>query len=107
MSLPTGRESIEEKCIMTVTKPDLAAIWRGRIVEDPSILSGKPIVKGSRISVELVTDLLEGGRSEDDIMRDYPHITLEDIDACRRYKATGASLCKVTWAELDAWMDGE
>ena len=36
----------------------------------------------------------------------YPFITPEDIEACRRYKATGATLSYFTWADLDAWMDG-
>ena len=39
------------------------AIWRDRIVKDPLILAGKPTVKGTRISVELIVELLDGGRS--------------------------------------------
>ena len=54
----------------------------------------------------MITDLLEGGRTEADIIRSYPFITLEDIDACRRYKATGAKLSNVTWTDIDAIMDG-
>ena len=80
--------------------------WQDRIVKDPRILAGKPTVKGTRISVELITDLLEGGRTDADIVDSYPHITSEDIDACRRYKATGAKLSNVTWADIDAIMDG-
>ena len=80
--------------------------WQDRIVKDPRILAGKPTVRGMRISVELITDLLEGGRTEVDIIRSYPFITLEDIDACRRYKATGAKLSNVTWTDIDAIMDG-
>jgi uncharacterized protein (DUF433 family) len=80
--------------------------WQDRIVKDPRILAGKPTVRGMRISVELITDLLEGGRTEADIIRSYPFITLEDIDACRRYKATGAKLSNVTWTDIDAIMDG-
>ena len=59
------------------------AIWRERIVKDPLILAGKPTVKGTRISVELIVELLDGGRSEADIIRRYSHITPEDIRACR------------------------
>ena len=92
MPEPGGRESLP---------------WRDRrIVKDPQILAGKPTVKGTRISVELITDLLEAGFSEAEIILDYSHVTPEDIDACRRYKATGAKLSNVTWADIDAIMDG-
>ena len=80
--------------------------WQDRIVKDPQILAGKPVIKGTRISVELITDFLEGGAcTEADLLKSYPHITLEDIDACVRYKATGAKLSNYTWADLNGWMD--
>ncbi len=81
-------------------------IWHDRIVKDPRILAGKPTLKGTRLSVELITDLLAGGRTEVDVIYRYPYITAEDIEACRQYKATGAKLSNVTWAEIDAIMDG-
>ena len=81
-------------------------IWRDRIVTDPLILAGKPTIKGTRISVELIMELLDGGRSEADIIRMYSHITPGDIRACRDYAATGAKLSNVTWADIDAIMDG-
>ena len=80
--------------------------WRERIERVPGVLAGKPVIENTRISVELVTDLLEGGRSPDDIVGMYPHITVADVDACRRYKATGAKLSNVTWEDIDAIMDG-
>ena len=91
---------------MAATRQGQAASWRSRIVEHPMIPGGKPTVKGTRISVELITDLLEGGRSVDDTIHRYSHITPEDIEACRRYKATGAKLSNVTWADIDTIMDG-
>ncbi len=91
---------------MTAPKEDPPRDWRDRIVKDPRILAGKPVIKGTRISVELITDFLDYNNwSEADLLRNYPHITLEDIDACRRYKATGAKLSNFTWADLNAWMD--
>ncbi len=59
-----------------------------RISVNPNILGGKPIIKGTRISVELVLNLLASGASEDEIMEDYPHISKEDLMACLRYAAT-------------------
>ena len=82
-------------------------LYTDRIVCNPQILAGKPTVKGTRISVELITDLLESGSTVEDIMHDYPHINEEDIEACRQYKATGAKLSNVTWEDIDAIMDGE
>ena len=78
----------------------------GRIVKDPLILAGKPTVKGTRISVELVAGLAQGGAwSRADILRNYPRLTAEDIDACIRYAATGQPLSFVTWEEFEAMLD--
>lgn len=56
-----------------------------RIVIDPKILTGKPVVRGTRISVELVVDLLAAGWSHDQILASYPHICEDDIRACLAY----------------------
>ena len=78
----------------------------GRIVKDPLILAGKPTVRGTRISVELVAGLAQGGAwSREDILRNYPRLTAEDIDACLRYAATGQPLSFVTWEEFEAMLD--
>lgn len=59
--------------------------WRERIVVDPKILVGKPVVKGTRIAVELVIDLLARGYSKDQVLEQYDHLTAEDIQACLAY----------------------
>ena len=56
-----------------------------RIVLDPKILTGKPVVRGTRISVELVVDLLAVGWSHEQILASYPHLSEEDIRACLSY----------------------
>ena len=56
-----------------------------RIVVDPTILTGKPVVRGTRISVELVVELLAAGWSHEQILASYPHLTEEDIRACLAY----------------------
>ena len=58
-----------------------------KIVVNPRILGGKPIVEGTRISVEFVLDLLASGANEEEILEDYPHLTRDDIQACLRYAA--------------------
>lgn len=59
--------------------------WRERITVDPDILVGKPIVKGTRISVEFVVDLLGRGWTQERILREYDHLTAEDVQACLAY----------------------
>ena len=59
--------------------------WRDRISADPNVLVGKPVIKGTRISVELVLDLLAGGYTPERIQQQYDHLTAEDIQACLAY----------------------
>jgi uncharacterized protein (DUF433 family) len=56
-----------------------------RIVLDPAILAGKPIVKGTRLSVEFIIGLLADGWAEADILRNYPGLAPDDIAACLAY----------------------
>ena len=88
-----------------IEKEGQAPIWQDRIVKDPRILAGKPTIKGTRISVELITDYLKGGHTDEWLLREYPFITAEDIEACRQYKATGARLSYSASAYIDATMD--
>lgn len=53
--------------------------WRDRITSDPAVLAGKPVVKGTRISVELILGWLANGWTYEQILASYPHITREDI----------------------------
>jgi uncharacterized protein (DUF433 family) len=56
-----------------------------RIVLDPAILAGKPVIRGTRLSVDFVIGLMADGWSEADILRNYPGITHEDLAACLAY----------------------
>lgn len=53
-----------------------------RIVLDPKIMVGKPTIKGTRITVQLILGLLAEGAAPEEIILEYPHITKEDIYAC-------------------------
>jgi len=59
--------------------------WQDRIVLDSAVLTGKPTIKGTRIAVEIVVDLLARGWSHEDILREYDHLTVVDIQACLAY----------------------
>jgi len=55
--------------------------WRKRITVDPNILAGKPIIKGTRIAVEFILELLANGWTVDDMLRNYPQLKREDVAA--------------------------
>jgi uncharacterized protein (DUF433 family) len=55
--------------------------WEDRIHCDPRILGGKPVIRGTRISVELIIQCYASGWSESDILGSYPHLSREDIRA--------------------------
>ncbi len=61
--------------------------WRDHIVSDPRIMLGKPTIKGTRITVELIVDRMSYGETIDDIIEAYPHLTREGIYTCLRFAA--------------------
>jgi uncharacterized protein (DUF433 family) len=60
-----------------------------RITADPEIFGGKPIIRGMRISVELILSLLAQGESVEAILDDYPELEPEDIRSCLAYANSG------------------
>lgn len=56
-----------------------------RIILDPQILNGKPIVRGTRLAVDFIVGLLGQGWTEAQILHNYPGLTHDDILACLRY----------------------
>ncbi|MCC6451869.1 MAG: DUF433 domain-containing protein [Acidobacteria bacterium] len=52
---------------------------------NPRVMVGKPVIKGTRITVELVLEKLAAGQSVDDILRSYPHLNRNQILACLEY----------------------
>ena len=58
--------------------------WKDRITVDPHVCKGRACVKGTRILASVVLDNLAAGRSIEDIIRSYPPLTREDIQACTR-----------------------
>lgn len=59
--------------------------WRDRIAVDPKVLVGKPVIKGTRLAVEFVVGLLANGWTHEQILKNYPGLTAEDIRACLAY----------------------
>jgi len=61
--------------------------WEDRITMSPDVLVGKAVIKGTRISVEHIVDLLADGWAESEILRNYPGLTHDDIGACLKFAA--------------------
>ena len=59
--------------------------WHDRIEINPRIMVGKPVVKGTRLTVEFIVELLANGWSHNEIIENYPGITDKDITACLAY----------------------
>jgi uncharacterized protein (DUF433 family) len=66
------------------------ARWQERIVVDPAVLRGKPVVRGTRIGVGFVVELLAAGWSEAQVLEQYPQLSQEDVRACLAYAAETA-----------------
>ncbi len=69
--------------------------WQEYISADPEILFGKPVIKGTRIPVDLILEKLAAGHSNDDLLKAYPRLTAESIRACLLFAADSAKHEKV------------
>ena len=71
-----------------------------RIVSDPAILGGKPCIKGTRISVEMILEWVASGASRDDIVRAYPQLAADDVEEALRYAAQSLTNETIVTAEI-------
>jgi uncharacterized protein (DUF433 family) len=60
---------------------------KGLIVSDPAVMMGKPVIKGTRITVELILEKLAAGETIEQILEAYPHLTQEGIQAALSFAA--------------------
>lgn len=68
-----------------------------RISINPNICFGKPCIRGHRIWVSLILDLLAGGMAAEEILVDYPGLTIEDVQACIAY---GAEMARERYVDI-------
>jgi len=64
--------------------------WHEHIVSDPDILFGKPVIKGTRVPVNIIFEKIAEGYSFDELIQAYPRVTKEDIQACLLYASDNA-----------------
>ena len=69
--------------------------WKQYITSAPEILFGKPVIKGTRIPVDLLLEKLAAGNSTHEILEAYPRLTHDDIQACLLFAAESAKHEKV------------
>ena len=62
-----------------------------RITLDPEVMTGKPVIKGTRLTVEYILNLLAHGANEEEILEEYSSLTREDIRACLLFSARSLS----------------
>ena len=62
-------------------------VWKERIVADPAILTGKPVIKGTRLAPEFILELLAEGWTQENLLAEYPNLHEPDILACLAYAA--------------------
>ena len=67
------------------------ALTTERIQIDPAVMLGKPVIRGTRITVELILRKLAEGETEGEMLEDYPHLTSEDIHAAIAYGAASVA----------------
>ena len=61
--------------------------WQEHITVDSSVLVGKPIIRGTRIAVEFIVGLYAAGWTAEQILEDYPHLSINDLHAALAYAA--------------------
>ena len=71
------------------------------ITVDPGVMVGKPVIKGTRMPVELVLAKLSANPDINDLLIDYPHLTVEQIKDCLRYAAKLATRKRKFWEIKD------
>ncbi len=72
---------------------EASSVWKARISRNSAILFGKPVVKGTRLAVDFIVELLSWGWTESDILDNYPALTQEDILACLSYASESVRRC--------------
>ncbi len=73
-----------------------------RIERNPDVMLGKPVIRGTRITVEVILDLLAKGQSAKEILAEYPELKAEDIRAALAYASAALGTEETHWARTPA-----
>src|SRR5437016_13076918 len=94
----SGQQTVGRRIISNMIDEKLL----GRITANPEIFGGKPIVRGMRISVEMILSLLAQGEKEETILADYPDLEPDDLRACLAYAHAAISHDKLDSLHIPA-----
>ena len=73
-------------------------MFEDRITRNPGIFAGKPIIKGTRVPVDLIVDFFNNGASIEEIVDDYPDLTIDDVQAALKFaRAESERIETRTW----------
>lgn len=78
----------------------MTTIFKKRIACDPKILGGKPIIRGTRISVEFILELVRSGMSVEEILREYQNLVRADLDAALAFAKHAVSREEIITLDL-------
>ena len=76
--------------------------WHEYIEHDPGIMMGKPVIRGTRLTVELILERLGDGAPAEDLLASYPQLRPEHICAAQAYAAAYLALDETVWSEAKA-----
>ena len=79
--------------------------WKDHIEIDQNISAGKPVVKGTRLSVSFILELMAAGSSESEVLASYPQLAREDIRACLRCASERMAYAE-NKSSIDDWIIG-
>lgn len=74
--------------------------WENHIETNPRVMTGKPVIRGTRLTVEHLLGLFAQGWSESQILDSYPGLTREQLQACLQYAAKAVSVEQ--WADIES-----
>ena len=102
LRLPSSsREVVDARITMLFDTQREGSTVFDRIVSDPAILGGKPIIKSTRISVEMVMEWIASGASRDDVVKAHPHLAAEDVQQAIGYASQAVKNEVLTIAEIE------
>ncbi len=76
--------------------------WQDHIEQRPEVMMGKPVIRGTRLTVELILERLGNGAPVEDLLESYPQLHREDTQAAQAYAAAYLAFDKTTWEDVSA-----
>ena len=73
--------------------------WREHIEQDPGVMLGKPVIKGTRLTVEMILERLGQGAPVEDLLASYPQLRAEHVRAAQAFAAASLALDETVWSE--------